>query len=440
MLTVGHRAARTLLVALGAVALTARAQVSEQAGALPTITVTAQHLNEERARIDTQTGASTYTFSSQELQSAAGRRERADEPGDAAGAERGAGLLRPAAHPRRPQRAAVPSQRRDPSRRHQLLRPDPAAAHDRPVQADHREPAGRVRPAQRRNHRSHHQVRRAAARRRGVPVRRQPRLDRAERQLRRQRGQQQLLPHRRLHRQRPGHRVPRRQQHATARSHQAVPRLRLPRAHLRRQQPPVAHRRHLGRPLPDPEPARPALAGRVRPAAHRRRRVRLPQRRPRREPARDHPFRRAQPAALERPAQRADLAHRALLEPRLLPGPEPRRPAVQRHLAEAFKRDLAYGLQSDAAYRLSDAHTVRAGLFVQADRLTSDTASQVLPTDPLTGRPLNDVPAGIPDDTSATQHIESRLPAGRVALRRGARGELRAALRSLLRVLAAAAS
>src|SRR6185437_9643144 len=72
MLTVGHRAARTLLVALGAVAGTARAQVSEQAGALPTITVTAQHLNEERARIDTQTGASTYTFSSQELQSQPG--------------------------------------------------------------------------------------------------------------------------------------------------------------------------------------------------------------------------------------------------------------------------------------------------------------------------------------------------------------------------------
>ena len=73
----------------------------------------------------------------------------------------------------------------------------------------------------------------------------------------------------------------------------------------------------------------------------------------------------------------------------------------------AFKRDLAYGLQSDAAYKLSEAHTVRAGLFVQADRLTSDTASQVLQTDPLTGVPLNDVPVGIPDNSSATQHIES---------------------------------
>ena len=41
----------------------ATAQVAEQPGAeLPTIVVTAQHLNEERSRIETQTGASTYTF------------------------------------------------------------------------------------------------------------------------------------------------------------------------------------------------------------------------------------------------------------------------------------------------------------------------------------------------------------------------------------------
>ena len=73
----------------------------------------------------------------------------------------------------------------------------------------------------------------------------------------------------------------------------------------------------------------------------------------------------------------------------------------------AFKRDVAYGLQSDAAYKLSDAHTVRAGLYVQTDRLTSDTTSQVLPTDPLTGRPLNDVPVRHRGQHRATQQIES---------------------------------
>jgi hypothetical protein len=57
------------LLASGAI----RAQVADQAGAnLPTIVVTAQHLNEERSRIDTQTGASTYTFSAQDIQASPG--------------------------------------------------------------------------------------------------------------------------------------------------------------------------------------------------------------------------------------------------------------------------------------------------------------------------------------------------------------------------------
>ncbi|HUI59284.1 MAG TPA: hypothetical protein VLX90_03640, partial [Steroidobacteraceae bacterium] len=51
----------------------ALAQVAEQAGSsLPTIVVTAQHLNEERSRIDTDTGASTYTFGARAIQSAPG--------------------------------------------------------------------------------------------------------------------------------------------------------------------------------------------------------------------------------------------------------------------------------------------------------------------------------------------------------------------------------
>jgi len=80
---------------------------------------------------------------------------------------------------------------------------------------------------------------------------------------------------------------------------------------------------------------------------------------------------------------------------------------------QAYKRDLAYALQSDGAYKINDAHTVRAGLYVQTDRLTSNTTSQVLRTDsqflptdmPL--MPTSDVPLGIVDDTQATQWIES---------------------------------
>ena len=73
---------------------------------------------------------------------------------------------------------------------------------------------------------------------------------------------------------------------------------------------------------------------------------------------------------------------------------------------QAYKRDVAYGLQSDGAYKLSDAHTLRAGVYAQTDRLTSNTASQVLPTD-ATGAQTSDVPLGIIDDTRNTQWIES---------------------------------
>jgi hypothetical protein len=45
------------------------AQVADESP-LPTIVVTAQHLNEERSRIEPQIGASTYTIDSTAIQSA----------------------------------------------------------------------------------------------------------------------------------------------------------------------------------------------------------------------------------------------------------------------------------------------------------------------------------------------------------------------------------
>ena len=73
---------------------------------------------------------------------------------------------------------------------------------------------------------------------------------------------------------------------------------------------------------------------------------------------------------------------------------------------QAYKRDVAYGLQSDAAYRLGDAHTLRAGAYFQTDRLTSNTTSEVLPTD-SSGTQTSDTPTAILDDTRQTQWIES---------------------------------
>ncbi|HET9391178.1 MAG TPA: TonB-dependent receptor [Steroidobacteraceae bacterium] len=72
----------------------------------------------------------------------------------------------------------------------------------------------------------------------------------------------------------------------------------------------------------------------------------------------------------------------------------------------AYKRDVAYGLQSDGAYKLTDAHTIRAGLYVQRDRLTSNTTSRVIGFD-ASGAQINDIPLVIPDDLTQTQWIES---------------------------------
>lgn len=72
----------------------------------------------------------------------------------------------------------------------------------------------------------------------------------------------------------------------------------------------------------------------------------------------------------------------------------------------AYKRDVAYGLQTDSSYELNDAHTLRAGFYLQRDRATTATTSQVLLTD-ANGNPTSDVPVGIPDNGEQTQWMES---------------------------------
>jgi outer membrane receptor for ferrienterochelin and colicins len=74
---------------------------------------------------------------------------------------------------------------------------------------------------------------------------------------------------------------------------------------------------------------------------------------------------------------------------------------------QAYKQDVAYGLQSDGAYKLNEAHTLRAGVYFQYDRLHSDTTSQVLDTNPATGLPVNDEPVTIAQANNTGQVIES---------------------------------
>ena len=72
---------------------------------------------------------------------------------------------------------------------------------------------------------------------------------------------------------------------------------------------------------------------------------------------------------------------------------------------QAYKRDVAFGLQSDGAYHIGS-HTVRAGFYFQEDRATSLTTSQVLPTD-SDGNQTTDIPISIVDNGGKNQWIES---------------------------------
>jgi outer membrane receptor protein involved in Fe transport len=70
----------------------------------------------------------------------------------------------------------------------------------------------------------------------------------------------------------------------------------------------------------------------------------------------------------------------------------------------ARKSDTAGVIQAEGVYRLSDAHTLRGGLYVDVDRSVSDTTSQVLATNaagvPINGPPFE--PISIVDDGSKT--------------------------------------
>jgi len=73
---------------------------------------------------------------------------------------------------------------------------------------------------------------------------------------------------------------------------------------------------------------------------------------------------------------------------------------------DAYKQNVAYALQSDAAYKLDDAHTLRTGVFLQSDHSISQTDSAVIALD-AAGNQLSDVSESIIDNGSKTEWIES---------------------------------
>ena len=72
----------------------------------------------------------------------------------------------------------------------------------------------------------------------------------------------------------------------------------------------------------------------------------------------------------------------------------------------AFKRDDAYSWQTDGDYHLSESHMLRFGFYLQHDNATSQTSSQVLAVDPVTGVTATS-PTTIADNGSQSQDIES---------------------------------
>jgi hypothetical protein len=72
----------------------------------------------------------------------------------------------------------------------------------------------------------------------------------------------------------------------------------------------------------------------------------------------------------------------------------------------AFKQNVAYALQSDAAYKLTDDHTLRGGIFVQSDHSKSLTSSAVIALDDA-GNQVSDIPENIVDNGAKTEWIES---------------------------------
>ncbi|MDR3506701.1 MAG: TonB-dependent receptor [Caulobacteraceae bacterium] len=80
----------------------------------------------------------------------------------------------------------------------------------------------------------------------------------------------------------------------------------------------------------------------------------------------------------------------------------------------ADKGDTAGGIQAEAVYKLTDSHTLRAGLIAEIDRSTSQTSSQVIPlcgyqgvTDCVDGAQISEQPVTIIDNGARTSRTYS---------------------------------
>jgi TonB-dependent receptor-like protein len=68
--------------------------------------------------------------------------------------------------------------------------------------------------------------------------------------------------------------------------------------------------------------------------------------------------------------------------------------------SDVYRRSFTHGIQTDAAYRLTDSHTLRAGFSVSTENALVSNASVLLPVD-ATGAPI-DAPFGVLDQSGKT--------------------------------------
>ena len=73
---------------------------------------------------------------------------------------------------------------------------------------------------------------------------------------------------------------------------------------------------------------------------------------------------------------------------------------------DAFKDDTAFAWQTDGPYKITSAHTLRAGFYLQHDSAESETTSNVLPIN-AEGVQTSDIPLTVPDNGKQAQAIDS---------------------------------
>jgi outer membrane receptor protein involved in Fe transport len=73
----------------------------------------------------------------------------------------------------------------------------------------------------------------------------------------------------------------------------------------------------------------------------------------------------------------------------------------------AYRRSIATGTQGDGSWRISPEHTLRSGFYIEGERSTFKTSSDVLPLDPDTGMQTTDMPLTIFDSGGKTGWLYS---------------------------------